>query len=96
MNGAHFSGENTTVSRQSKTKTVRVIQKYPNSDQTVGIDDGWSLKLPENITKEFWSNYRKQRRPSSPAAYRCVPLGTIVKSTKWRSNSVRKISVYII
>jgi hypothetical protein len=54
------------VSRQSKPIRVPVIQKYPNSDQTlglltVGVDGGWSLKLPEYLTQDPRSNYRKQR-----------------------------------
>jgi hypothetical protein len=98
MNGAHFGGENTTVSRQSKMVRVPVIQKYSNSDQilglgTVGIDGGWSLKLPEHLTQESRGNNGKQRFVDAPQThlYTVVyPIGTNVKSFKWRSDSVKK------
>jgi hypothetical protein len=59
--------------RQSKTVLVHVIQKYPKSGQTlglwtVGMDGGWSLKLPKYLTQESRSYYRKQR------FIRCVPF----------------------
>jgi hypothetical protein len=62
MNPAHFSKENTTVSRQSKTLLVPDIQKYPKSYQTlslwtvVGIDGSCFLKHPEHLTQEFRGN----------------------------------------
>jgi hypothetical protein len=89
MNGAHFSGENTTVSRQSKTVRVPVIQKYPNSDQTLGlwtvdIDGGWYLKLPRTSPRSLGAIIIGNSDLSTPH----------VKSTKSKRSALKKKFTY--
>jgi hypothetical protein len=56
MNGAHFSCENITVTMQSKTVRVPVIQKFPNPTKPV-------------FTQESRSNYRKQLFIDAPQTH---------------------------
>jgi hypothetical protein len=48
---------------------VPVTQEYPKSDKTVGIDSGWSLKLPVHLIQESRSNYRKKRFIDAPQTH---------------------------